>query len=137
MLVTYEDGLKQFELTEIRYNAFVSAAPEEGITSIKLGDRGDKMYFSATAEVAFDSFHALVTADGEAVKGAVIPDSRALEVVLLPLAEGLIDVLLATDDARERDRVTFTTRSLLNSAGTLGRLRVGVGDLSSICEDSG
>lgn len=43
MLVTYEDGLKQFEFTEMRYNAFVSAASEDGMTSIKLGERGDKI----------------------------------------------------------------------------------------------
>lgn len=109
-----EDGIKQLELTEIRYNGFESAAPEGGRTSMKLGDRGDKVYFtgpvfSATV-VGSGAFHAIVIADDDERKCVFVSgtgtetggSSSTVTVLLLGLlAVAIIDAVLAPDGARE------------------------------------
>lgn len=85
----------------------------------------------------FGAFRSPVIADGDAGRGDVMPDARVLTDTLLALEGGVTDEALVTDDARERARVALTTRSLLRSMGVFGRVRVGVGDLSSVCEGPG
>lgn len=115
MVVIYDDGIKQFELTEIRYNGLESAASElEGRTNIKLGDLGDNVYFvgllSSGAVAGSGPLHAIVIADGG--KGAFVSEGigsgsgSSPTVTVLLLAVAMIDavlhvVLLAPEGARE------------------------------------